>query len=368
MGQRRDGGDAAHAGNPLHRAHARRELSRLARQPGQLSRQHTTRNAAVYPRGERRGIGARLRPRHRQTARRRIARQRRADARDHGDFQCLVRSHSDAAAGRRRPGRRHEAPAVGRLDPRHQRHGRAGPSLHQMGQPARIGESRAGVHPARLADRSDAAARSRVRRTRCRPPGRSAGRPGADAGARPVSHANHGRAARRSRGRSRAMVAHCQTAALPDRPRQQRSLRLRAPRRAGRARRRACAHRHQDRSELSHPAPAASVPAEPLRQRRCNPGVARRRRDREPRLDRSRRDAAPGVRRRASRRQGRAVLAGSIRPPRLEHGLSDAAADRSDDAGSARSPGRGAPRQARPACRRRGQALVRQARRRCERS
>ncbi len=45
-------------------------------------------------------------------------------------------------------------------------------------------------------DCADPAARSRVRRPRCWPPGRSAGRPRADAGARPISDADDGGSAR----------------------------------------------------------------------------------------------------------------------------------------------------------------------------
>ena len=97
----------------VHRAHARRELSRPARQPRQPSRQHAAGTAAVRARGARGRARARLRARHRQAARGRAARERRADARDDGDLQRLVRSHSDPAAGRRRSDRRRASGARG---------------------------------------------------------------------------------------------------------------------------------------------------------------------------------------------------------------------------------------------------------------
>jgi hypothetical protein len=60
------------------------------------------------------------------------------DARDDGDLQCVVRSHPDPAAGRCRPARRDEAPAVGRLDPYLARSRRAPPRLHEVGRSPRF--------------------------------------------------------------------------------------------------------------------------------------------------------------------------------------------------------------------------------------
>src|SRR5207249_1154834 len=83
--------------------------------------------------------------------------------------------------------------------------------------------------------------------------------------------------------------------AHPDGPRVERSYRVRAPRHACRARRRRRADRYQDRREFSYAASSASVPAEPVCLRRSDASDSRCRPHSEPRLDRPRRDAAPGV-------------------------------------------------------------------------
>ena len=81
---------------------------------------------------------------------RRGALQCRADARDDGDVQRLVRPHAGAGARRDRSGGCAEAPAVDRLDPHRARSGRADPRLHQVGRSARLGRGGAGVAAARL--------------------------------------------------------------------------------------------------------------------------------------------------------------------------------------------------------------------------
>jgi hypothetical protein len=79
------------------------------------------------------------------------------DARDDGDLQCVVRSHPDPAAGRCRPARRDEAPAVGRLDPYLARSRRAPPRLHEVGRSPRFRPRGARGDPPRLSDRDDGA-------------------------------------------------------------------------------------------------------------------------------------------------------------------------------------------------------------------
>ena len=158
LGQRCDGGHAARARDPLHRAHARRELSRPARQPRQPSRQHAAGAVALHPRGDGGRARARLCAGDRPAARGGAARERRADARDDGDLQRVVRPDPDAAPGRRRPARRDEAPPVGRLDPHVARSRRARARLHEVGRSARIGARRARSDPPRVPHRDDAAA------------------------------------------------------------------------------------------------------------------------------------------------------------------------------------------------------------------
>ena len=132
---------AARARHPLYRAQSRRQLSRPARQPGELSRQRAAADAALPARGKRGRHRARLRQGHRQGDGGGGAFQCRADARHHGDLQRLVRPHADGRARRHRPGRCRQAPAVDRLDPHRARPGRAGARLHQMGRPAGLARS-----------------------------------------------------------------------------------------------------------------------------------------------------------------------------------------------------------------------------------
>ena len=126
-------------GPALCRAQPRRLLSRPARQPGQPARQPRAADAALPARGARGGDRAWLRQGDRQADGRDRPQQCRADARDDGDLQRLVRPRAGVRARRHRPGRRGQAAAVDRLDPHRARPGRAGPQLHQMGRPAGLG-------------------------------------------------------------------------------------------------------------------------------------------------------------------------------------------------------------------------------------
>ena len=359
VGQRRDGGHAARARDSLYRAHARGELPRPARQPRQSSRQHAAGALAVHPRGDGGCARARLCAGHGPTARGRAARQRRAHARDDGDLQRVVRSHPDAAPGRRRPARCDEAATVGRLDPHVARSRRAGARLHQMGRSSGIGARRARSDAARVSHRDDVAARSYLRGARRRAAGRTTRGAGALARARALPRRGGGHAGGRAGARGRATARRRDASARHDRPRVERSGGLHAPRRAGRADRRRRADRHQDRRDVSDEASAASIPAEPVRDGRCGAPHRRRRRDPEPRLDRSRRHAAPGLQRRVAARQGHPVFAGSICPQRLQHGLSGGAADGSVGARRARRDGGRARRRARPSSRFAGPVVVR---------
>ena len=86
---------------------------------------------------------ARLRQGHGQADGGRRAFQRRADAREHGDLQRLVRPHAGARARSDGTGGCAEAPAVDRLDSHRARSGRARASLREMGRSARLARRRA---------------------------------------------------------------------------------------------------------------------------------------------------------------------------------------------------------------------------------
>ena len=86
-------------------------------------------------------------------------------------------------------------------------------------------------------------------------------------------------------------------AAAHDRPRIVRPRRFCPARRAGRAARSGCAHRHQDRRELSDTASASTVSAVAVRDGQRERIDPRRRCHRELRLDRPRRHARASVRR-----------------------------------------------------------------------
>src|SRR5439155_1226939 len=97
--------------------------------------------------------------------------ERRPAERQHGDLQRVVRSGPDADPGRDRTVGRGEAPPVDRLDPHRVRSGRAGPRLHQMGQPAGLGARGVRRAPACRANGDDGAVRSDVRQPRRRAAG-----------------------------------------------------------------------------------------------------------------------------------------------------------------------------------------------------
>ena len=160
MGQRSHRRRDARAGLRICRADARRELSRLARQPGQLSGQHPSDHAARAARGKRGRDCARLRENHRQTAGRRTAQQRGAPARVDGDLQCVVRAGADADLRRQRPDGCRGAPSVDRLGAYLHRPGGARAPLHQVGQPAGVAGRNRGSDAARFDDRANNAVRA----------------------------------------------------------------------------------------------------------------------------------------------------------------------------------------------------------------
>ena len=174
--QRRRRRDAARARHSLYRAQSRRELPRPARQHRQLPRQRAAADAAVPARGGSGRDRARLRQGHRQADGGGGALQRRPDARHDGDLQRLVRPHAGPDPRRHRPGRRHEAPSVDRLDPHRRRPGRDHPQLHQVGRPAGVGRRRARVGAARLLARQHRALRPDLHQPRRRGAGGQARR------------------------------------------------------------------------------------------------------------------------------------------------------------------------------------------------
>ena len=139
LGQRRDRRSPARARVPYIALTPGASFRGAARQPRQLSRQHAARASAVRARRERGRARPWLCARDRAAACRRAACERRADACDDGDLQRVVRSDPDAAPGRRGPDRCRQAPAVGRLDPHDARSGRARARLYEVGRPAGIG-------------------------------------------------------------------------------------------------------------------------------------------------------------------------------------------------------------------------------------
>ena len=197
--QRRGGRRAARARHSLYRAQSRRQLSRPARQPGQLSRQRAAADAALPARGKRGRDRARLCQGHRQGDGGGGAFQCRPDARHHGDLQRLVRPHADGGARRHRPGRRRQAAAVDRLDPHRARPGRAGARLHQMGRPAGLARRRARSDAARRLDRQHRAARAGLHQSRRRDAGSQARRAGRPDRRQALHAGGRERGARRSR-------------------------------------------------------------------------------------------------------------------------------------------------------------------------
>ncbi len=169
--QRRGRRHAARAGDSLHRAQSRRELSRPARLDRELPRQRDAADAALPARGERGRDRARLRQGDRQGDGGGGAFQCRAVPRHHGDLQRLVRPHADRRARRHRPGRCRQAPALDRLDPHRARPGRDRARLHQVGRSAGLPGCRPRVADPRHLDGQHRADGTGLHQSRCRDAG-----------------------------------------------------------------------------------------------------------------------------------------------------------------------------------------------------
>ena len=299
---RRDRRSAALARHPLHRAHARRELSRAARQHRQLSRQFDAADAALPARGSRRRHRPRLRQGHRQGDGHGGAFQCRPDARLDGDVQRLVRPHAGHRARRHRPGRCRQAPAVDRLDPHRARSGRAGARIHQMGRPAGLARPRR-AKPSCAAPGSPTPCR-RARSTSistpsCRRRKSPSQLPAIDVARYMPQIATAAPAELVQPGGGHAQGR--QAGADPRRPRFAQRGGLERPRRARRSAQRPRRDRPENRRELPDRSSALCRRAARAHagERR---GLEERRRDPEPRLGRSRRRAALRTARRRRRR------------------------------------------------------------------
>ncbi len=264
--QRRDRRCAALPRHSLYRADPGRELSRVARQHRQLSRQFLAADAALPARGGRRRHRPRLCKGYRQGDGRRGAFQCRADARLHGHVQRLVRPHADARARRHRPGRCGQAPAVDRLDPHRARPGRAGARIHQMGRPAGLARRRARSDPARHLDRQHRAAGPGLHQFRRRIAGDESLR--ATAGDRRRSlHADRlDRGAGRSGEAGGGDAQGRQAGADPRRPRLAQRGGLERPRRARRGAQ--CARRQRSENRRSFPDRSSALSRRAARGRR----------------------------------------------------------------------------------------------------
>ena len=114
------------------------QLSRLSGQPGELPRQSRPADARVPARGALRRHRPWLCEGDGQADGCRRALERRLDARDDGDFRCMVRPRAgDGVRGHRAGGCRH-APSMDRLDTHLARPGRLGARLCQMGRSAGV--------------------------------------------------------------------------------------------------------------------------------------------------------------------------------------------------------------------------------------
>ena len=194
MGQRYRGRDAAPTRNRIHRAQSGRQLSRISRQPGQLPRQPRPAVAVVPARGSRAGDRAWLCQGDGPGDGGHAARQRWSDARLAGNLQRLVRSVAGIRHGRKRTGRRMQAPSLDRVDPRIERPGRAASPQCQVGRRAALASGSGGEHVASRRAHEDTPQGSGVRLPRCRA-----------AGTRPRdrSRVAAGRAIRSARGTAR---------------------------------------------------------------------------------------------------------------------------------------------------------------------
>ena len=311
------------------------ELSRIARQPGQLSRQQPAAHAAVPARGECRGVGAWLGQGHRPADAGHRARQCRADACDDGDLQCLVRPGAGHRARRHRRARRDPAAAVDRMDPHRARPGCLDPQFQQMGRPALFDRGGAGGGVARQHDRADRTARAGLSQFRPGTAGRRDRGGAADARHCAFCAAGLARTRRRADPPGRRVAGAGRAAGDPDGPRLARPRGMAAAGRTGRGGRRAGHDRPQGRGGVPDRPSAARCRSRRFivagrrragRRRRCDP---------EPRLDRPRRHVEGGLPWPAARRQGDPGLARPVCPQWLEHGLPGPAADRCLPAGRA---------------------------------
>ena len=263
MGQRRDRRGDPRARHPLCGAQPRIELSRPARQPGQLPRQFPPAHAVVPARGECRRVGAWLGQGHRAADAGLRPRQCRVDACDDGDLQRLVRPDAGDRARRHRRARRDPAAAVDRVDPHRPRSGRPDPQLHQMGRPALLGRRRAGGGAARQCDRADGAPRAGLPQFRSGLAGGRDRRRAADAGDRALCPAALARTRRRVAAPGGGIAGAGRAAGDPDGPRLARSRGVAAAGRAGRGGGRPGHDRPQDRGGVPDRPSACMPPARP---------------------------------------------------------------------------------------------------------
>ena len=168
LGQRRRRADAAPLRHSLYQPQPGRELSRVARQPRQSSRQRAAGHSALPARGSFGRDRARLRQGDRRADGLRAAQQCRAAARHDEPVQCLVRSGAHDRAGRDRPARCREAPPLDRLDPHLARSRRLYPLDHQVGRPADLAAGAGGIHVPRQYRDAHGADRAGLYLSRCR--------------------------------------------------------------------------------------------------------------------------------------------------------------------------------------------------------
>ena len=148
VGKRHRGRDVASARLRVRRAQSRCQLSRLSRQPGQLSRKPRPAVAVVPARGSRAGNRARLCQGDGSGNGGHAARERRTHAWLAGYLQRLVRSPAGLRHGGERSGRRMQTPPLDRVDPLVEGPGRAAPPQCQVGRRATLAPRAGGEHAA----------------------------------------------------------------------------------------------------------------------------------------------------------------------------------------------------------------------------
>ena len=346
--QRRRRRDAERARHSVYRAQSRRELSRPARLHRQLPRQRAAADAALPARRSRGRDRARLRQGHRQGDGRGGALQRRPVPRHHGDLQRLVRPHADPDSRRHRSGRRHEAPAVDRLDPHRRRPGRASSATITKwdDQPASAGAARELVLRAYWMSNTAPCGPTYINLDAEVQEGKlPAPLPPIDA-KRYMPPVVQGPSADLVKKAADILLAR-QEAADPGRPHVAQGRGLEAAHRARRGDRRARGHQPQDRRGVPDRSSAAYRLSRDLRHRRPDQRGEGCRRHPQPRLGRSRRHLQ-GHRRRAvgDRDPG---LARPEPAQRLEHGLRGSAGGGPVHPGRNRRHRRGAARSRRRA-------------------